>query len=98
MKKRRLLIACLALSTSCYAQDAKQTIADPEAVVTNSFWDNWYGQVGVDMHLQFPKGHNLMDVFPNGQSFGVDVAVGKWFSPEFGGRVKVKWNNDLGFV
>ena len=49
----------------------------------------------MDMHLQFPKGHNMMDVFPNGKSFGVDVAVGKWFSPEFGGRFKVKWNNGI---
>ena len=75
------------------AQEESQ--ADSSAVVTNSFWDNWYGQLGVDMHLQFPKGHNMMDVFPNGKSFGVDVAVGKWFSPEFGGRFKVKWNNGI---
>lgn len=69
--------------------------ADSNAVVTNSFWDNWYGQLGVDMHLQFPKGHRMADVFPNGKSFGIDVAVGKWFSPEFGGRFKLKWNNGI---
>ena len=64
-------------------------------IVTNSFWDNWYGQVGVDMSLLFPSHHKVKDVFPNGKSFGVNVAVGKWFSPEFGGRFKVVWNNGI---
>ena len=68
---------------------------DSDAVVTNSFWDNWYGQLGVDMNLLFPEGHNMMNVFPNGKSFGVNVAVGKWFSPEFGGRFKLTWNNGI---
>lgn len=69
--------------------------AAPNAIVTNSFWDNWYGQVGADMNLLFPSGHSVKDVFPNGKSFGVNVAVGKWFSPEFGGRFKVVWNNGI---
>ena len=69
--------------------------ADSNVVVTNSFWDNWYGQLGVDMNLLFPYGMNIVDVFPNGKSFGVNVAVGKWFSPEFGGRFKVTWNNGI---
>ena len=57
--------------------------------------DNWYGQLGVDMNLLFPSGHSVKDVFPNGKSFGVNVAVGKWFTPEFGGRFKVVWNNGI---
>ena len=66
-----------------------------KAVATNSFWDNWYGQVGVDMNLMFPYGSDMKKVFPNGKSFGVDVAVGKWFTPEFGGRLKVNWENGI---
>lgn len=94
MMKYFFTLLCVALChLTVMAQEESQ--ADSSAVVTNSFWDNWYGQLGVDMHLQFPKGHNMMDVFPNGKSFGVDVAVGKWFSPEFGGRFKVKWNNGI---
>ena len=69
--------------------------ADSSAVVTNSFWDNWYAQVGVDMTLQNPYGCNFANVFPNGKSFGIDVAVGKWFSPEYGGRFKVNWGNGI---
>ena len=78
---------------SCYV--GIQTPVDSKAIVTNSFWDNWYAQVGVDMNLLFPSHHNIKDVFPNGKSFGVNVAVGKWFSPEFGGRFKVVWNNGI---
>lgn len=70
-------------------------IYSSDSVFTNSFWNNWYGQVGVDMHLHFPKGYNMSDVFPNGKSFGITTAVGKWFSPEFGGRLKVKWENGI---
>ena len=75
------------------AQD--ENPVNSNAVVTNSFWDNWYGQLGVDMSLLFPSHHSAKDVFPNGQCFGVNVAVGKWFSPEFGGRFKVVWNNGI---
>ena len=66
---------------------------DSNAIVTNSFWDNWYGQVGVDMTLLNPYGANFMNVFPNGKSFGVDVALGKWFTPEFGVRGRVNLEN-----
>ena len=71
----------------------EENLVDSSAVVTNSFWDNWYGQVGADMILLFPVGHSAKDVFPNGKSLGVSIAVGKWFSPEFGAKFKVNWNN-----
>ena len=86
-----IIVFCISLGT--FARNNGDVPVD--SVVTNSFWDDWYGQVGADMHLQFPEGHNMKDVFPNGKSFGIDVAVGKWFSPEFGGRFKVKWNNGI---
>jgi hypothetical protein len=75
------------------AQD--DSIDDSNAIETNSFWDNWYGQVGVDMNLFFPYGCNVKEVFPNGKSFGLSAAVGKWFTPEFGGRLKLNWENGL---
>lgn len=43
------------------AQDESQI--DSNAVVTNSLWDNWYGQLGVDMTLMNPYGTNFADVF-----------------------------------
>ena len=71
------------------------TPENSKAIVTNSFWDNWYAQVGVDMNLMFPHEHSVKDVFPNGKSFGINAAIGKWFSPEFGGRIKFTWNNGI---
>ncbi len=68
---------------------------DSNAVVTNSVWENWYVQFGVDMNLLFPHEHSVRGVFPNGKSFGINAAVGKWFSPEFGGRFKLTWNNGI---
>lgn len=92
------IIYIIILATYCslglFAQEKSEAVST-NAVVTNSFWDNWYGQIGVDMNLLFPEAQDVKDVFPNGKSFGVNVAVGKWFSPEFGGRFKVTWNNGI---
>ena len=68
---------------------------DSTTIVTNSFWDNWYGQVGVDMTLMNPYGTNFTEVFPKGKAFGIDIGVGKWFTPEFGIRAKVNWENGI---
>ncbi len=65
------------------------------AAQTGSFWENWYGQAGVDMWLQNPYGANFKNVFPNGKSFGVDVALGKWITPEYGMRGNVNWDNGI---
>ena len=96
---KRLVFCILAIVLTVGGSDAfaqqEELSVDSNAVVTNSFWDNWYGQLGVDMSLLFPSHHSAKDVFPNGKCFGVNVAVGKWFSPEFGGRFKVVWNNGI---
>ena len=44
-------------------------------------WDNWYVQLGLDMSLQNPYGYDLAKVFPNGKTFGVNAAIGRWFTP-----------------
>ena len=87
-----ILLLSLACSQFVKAGDIKE---DSDAVVTNSFWDNWYGQVSTNMNLQLPYGQNLKHVFPKGKSFGVNVAAGKWFSPELGGRIKLTWGNGI---
>ncbi len=69
--------------------------SDSNAVATNSFWDNWYVDFGVDMNLLKPHGYSFKNTFPNGKSFGINAAIGKWFSPEFGGRFKITWNNGI---
>ncbi len=95
MKKLMIALAFVGLGT--VAANAQSTIETPSkySVATNSFWSNWYVQVGVDMALQNPYGSNFSNVFPNGKSYGVNLAVGKWFSPEVGARLKVQWENGL---
>jgi outer membrane protein OmpA-like peptidoglycan-associated protein len=96
MKKLMVVMAFLGLGA--VAANAQTTIETPSkySVATNSFWSNWYIQVGADMSLQNPYGSNFGDdVFPNGKSFGVDLAVGKWFTPGIGTRLKVNWENGL---
>ena len=88
-----LLIWILSCDFTAYAQE--ENSVDSNAVVTNSFWDNWYGQLGVDMTLMNPYGTNFANVFTNGKSFGVDIALGKWFTPEFGIRGKLNWENGI---
>ena len=87
-------ITALLSSMSLIAQ-SNQEIPDSTLIVTNSFKDNWYGQIGVDMDLLIPYEHNIKNVFPNGKSLGVNMAIGKWFSPELGTRFKVSWNNGI---
>lgn len=61
-----------------------------------NLWKNWYVQAGLDMSLQDPYGYSFGDVFPNGKTFGVDVALGRWFTPEIGVRGKFNWENGIG--
>ena len=64
-------------------------------VVADGFWQNCFVQMGLDMTLQNPYGYDFSKVFPNGKTFGLDVAVGKWFSHQVGGRLKFNWENKL---
>ena len=56
---------------------------------------NYYVQFGLDMSLQNPYGYKFSEVFPKGKTFGMDLAIGKWFTPEVGLRAKLNWENGL---
>lgn len=58
--------------------------------------NDWFLQMGLDMSLQNPYGCDFSKVFPNGKSFGVDVAVGKWLTPAVGLRTTLNWENGIG--
>ncbi len=64
-------------------------------MLTNGIWDNWFVQVGMDMSLMNPYGCNFSKVIPKGMTFGLNGAMGKWFTPEFGLRGRVQWDNGL---
>ena len=97
----RFVTMLLLMSSVGMAHAQRFEVADPEekgnfnCVWTNGFWSNWYVQMDLDMTLQNPYGYNFANVFPNGKSFGMDVAVGKWFAPQTGFRVKFNWENKL---
>ena len=69
--------------------------ATENVVVADGFWKNWFVQMGLDMTLQNPYGYDFSKVFPNGKSFGLDLAVGKWFSHQVGVRGKFNWENKM---
>ena len=71
------------------------TAQDKQQTVTGSIWGNWFVEAGLDMTLQNPYGCNFSQVFPKGKTFGLDVALGKWFSPHVAVRGKVNWENGL---
>ena len=77
------------------AQGVFEAGEEPRTVRTNGFWQDWFVQAGLDMTLQNPYGYDFSKVFPNGKSFGLDVAAGKWFSHQVGYRVKFNWENRL---
>lgn len=94
MKKYCFLVFFLGLCAAVHAQVFVKEEQEG-SVVTNSFWSNWFIQADLDMSLQNPYGYDFRDVFPNGKSFGLDIALGKWFSPELALRGKLNWENAL---
>ena len=92
-----LYLFCLVLGSGVSVAQVTQDAATSEnRVATTGLWKNWFLQAGLDMSLQNPYGYNFSNVFPNGKTFGVDVAVGKWFTPVLGLRAKVNWENGIG--
>ena len=97
MKRKILLIIALLglVETQGQVFEQMDSCSRENVVVADGFWDNWYVQMGLDMTLQNPYGYDFSKVFPNGKSFGLDLAVGKWFSHQVGVRGKFNWENKL---
>ena len=94
MKRLFFLIMTLGCLVTAKAQ-VFEPAEEPNTVWTKGFWNDWFFQADLDMTLQNPYGYNFSHVFPNGKTFGIDVAVGKWFSPIVGYRGKFNWENKL---
>ena len=75
--------------------DQRSSGNEKEGVLTNGIWDNWFVQFGADMSLLNPYGCNFSKVIPKGMTFGLNGAMGKWFTPEFALRGRVQWDNGL---
>ena len=85
----------LDLGYNRFSKSSEKPVRYKHAVVINSFWDNWFIQAGIGMSLLNPYGANFTHVFPNGKSFGVNLGLGKWFSPEAGLRAGLNWQNGI---
>lgn len=91
MKKLLLVVAVLALAGNAVAQETVPV--KKHSVATNSFWANWFVQVGANAHMAFSSQEaSGLGFFKPGErgNIGFAVAVGKWFSPEIGLRTKVR--------
>lgn len=69
------------------------SVAAQNRVVMASPRDNWYVQLGIDMTLQDPYNTPEGSIFTEGRTGGIDVAVGRWFTPAIGLRARLNWEN-----
>ena len=95
MIKKIVFAIILAWTTIGAQAQVFEPAEEPRTVRTEGFWQNWFVQMGLDMTLQNPYGYDFSKVFPNGKSFGLDLAVGKWFTHQVGVRGKFNWENKL---
>ena len=100
MKKFVIGAALLGMSMIAFAQQADPTMK--YSVATNSFWSNWFIQVGGDYNIWYSNQEHGRHLDNGGdfdflskqrRSFGGSVAIGKWFTPGFGLRTKLQGFN-----
>ena len=92
MKKLLIALAFAGFSMSSMAQEADPTLK--YSVATNSFWSNWFIQVGVDWNAWYSNEEHGLGLarspFKDFRSNpGASVAIGKWFTPGIGLRTKL---------
>ena len=100
MKKFVIGAALLGMSMTAFAQQADPTLK--YSVATNSFWSNWFIQVGGDYNIWYSNqehgrrldnGGDFDFLSKQRRSFGGSVAIGKWFTPGIGLRTKLQGIN-----
>ena len=100
MKKLLIALAFAGVSLGASAQDSDPVLK--YSVATNSFWSNWFVQVGGDFnswisdqeHGRDLDGGDHYGLFAGERtSWGGAIALGKWFTPGIGLRTKLQaWN------
>ena len=95
---RKILFSTLAMVSSigmsAQTQHNEAPPADTHSVTTNSFWDNWFVQGGIQWSAfysdeEFGTGLTKSPFKSFRSNPQVSVAVGKWFTPGIGLRTKV---------
>ena len=100
MKKLLIALAFAGVSLGASAQDSDPVLK--YSVATNSFWSNWFVQVGGDFNSwisdqEHGRGLDGGDHYGlcagDRTSWGGAIALGKWFTPGIGLRTKLQaWN------
>lgn len=97
MKKLMMCLVFLGLGTvAANAQDCEfETSATADykytKVATNSFWANWFAQIGGGVGVGHKNGYSFSNAMDYGRTYGVAVSVGKWFTPGYGMRLTLDW-------
>lgn len=100
MKKFLMALAFAGVALGSNAQDTDPV--QKYSVATNSFWSNWFIQVGGNFNSWISNQEHGLDL-DNGDHYGLfagdrtswggAIAVGKWFTPGIGLRTKLQaWN------
>ena len=94
MRKLLIVLAFAGVSVTSMAQDVP---TEKYSVATNSFWSNWFIQVGANWNAWYAgngaeHGSNLpASPFKGFRSNpGAALSIGKWFTPGMGLRLKVQ--------
>ncbi|MCI6702651.1 MAG: OmpA family protein [Prevotellaceae bacterium] len=99
----RKILMVLAFAGMSVVSMAQETPVLKHSVATNSFWSNWFIQVGANWNAWYSQEEHGFDLKKSPfESFrsnpGVAVAVGKWFTPGLGLRLKAQgiWGKSVG--
>ena len=93
MKKLLTLLAFALMAGVAFAQtaDVEEEVIyekNKQKVITNTFWDNWFVQLGAGAQIYFGDHNKQMD-FVDRLALGLDAGFGKWFSPQIGVRAMI---------
>ncbi|MBQ5620178.1 MAG: OmpA family protein [Alistipes sp.] len=93
MKKLLTLLAFALMAGVAFAQtaDVEEEVIyekNKQKVITNTFWDNWFVQLGAGAQVYFGDHDKQMD-FVDRLALGLDAGFGKWFSPQIGVRAMI---------
>ena len=93
MKKIMVVLALASFSLTSMAQE-EETPTLKHSVATNSFWNNWFVQANGTYTAFYSNEEKPADYSKSPfkhfrRSFGLSVALGKWFTPGIGMRTKL---------
>lgn len=81
-----LAVGSVCAQTEPVAQSTEVVEESTDNVEINSFWSNWFISAGGGAQIYFGD-HDRQASFGDRLSGALDIAVGKWFSPEIGVRL-----------